>query len=219
MKLNLLFLLKIKDKNVEIAKLRELVDRQNIEIEDFKSEYKHQSDLTINENKSLDQAFSSSGDLPDQYRKLQQYLIDKKWQNADQETSKILFELSSSSQSYLNLTDYQNLPLRELAIIDGLWTYYSNGLFGFSAQHQTYLEVCKNNDFNPDQWRKIGDLLGWRKNQQWISSSQNLTISLDAPKGHFPFLTYWQGVWLGGFIDGQSDRFIALMSRFFDVFR
>lgn len=238
------FLLKLQAKDKEIAMLKEIIKQQKQEIQNLKLEHQNQINLAVYEGESLTKSkiqkaiesnigdaeilsdssqtlnlsFSPSDKLPNEYRGLQQYLINREWQNADQETSKILFELSSSIQGYLNIKDYQNLPLRELAIIDSLWAYYSNGLFGLSAQYQIYSDVCKGSDLNPKQWQKIGDLLGWRKNNQWVSGSQNLIISLDAPKGQFPFLSYWQGVWLGGFIDGQSDRFIALMSRFSDVF-
>lgn len=163
--------------------------------------------------------FSSTQSLPSQYAHLQQYLFKREWQNADRETSNILFAISQANQSYLDINHYQCLPLQDLAIIDGLWAYYSNGLFGFSAQCNLFIKLCPQRQMNVQQWQKLGDLLGWRKNQQWVNSPNDLIVSLDAPNGQFPFLSYWQGVWLGGFMEGQSARLIALMNRFADVYR
>jgi hypothetical protein len=49
-----------------------------------------------------------------------------------------------------------------------------------------------------------------------LGNYENLIFSKEAPRGQFPFLPIWKGVFWGGFIDGQGDRFIAIISRMAD---
>jgi len=56
--------------------------------------------------------------------------------------------------------------------------------------------------------------LGWYNDKGWIINHDSLVFSETASQGHFPFLAVWQGVWLGGFMEGQGDRFLKLMESF-----
>ena len=148
------------------------------------------------------------------YQDLETFLKQKEWKKADQETSRLMLDQMNRSSSYLRIEDIVNFPCDDLKIIDTLWQKYSNQKFGFSSQQSVSqkLEIFKK--FNPKNWQTIGKALGWYNDKGWIINHDSLVFSETASQGHFPFLAVWQGVWLGGFMEGQGDRFLKLMESF-----
>jgi len=93
--------------------------------------------------------------LPSQFINLKHFLTNKEWQKADEETAKIMLSISQTKSSYLSVTEMRNFPLKDLILIDQLWTYYSQNHFGFSAQREIYLKLNQKNIFNQEMWRKV----------------------------------------------------------------
>lgn len=128
-----------------------------------------------------------------EYSKLQELLAGKKWQEADEATQAIMFEVLSYP-SIFHSSDYQEkikvFPCENLRKIDQLWVQHSNGRFGFSVQKQIWKSVNK-------EWNFFCDRVGWRVNGSWLSYN-NLTFTLNAPVAHLPGLRDLRyGRWFG----------------------
>ncbi len=94
-----------------------------------------------------------------------------------------------NDKGYLDVEDCKNFPREELRTIDQLWVKYSEGKFGFSVQKRIYLQVGgKLDDIDLDSFEKMGDCLGWRKNNDWLSYSKLIFDNNTAPscQGHLP---------------------------------
>jgi serine protease Do len=78
--------------------------------------------------------------------------------------------------------------------MDQLWLKYSNGKFGFSVQKQIWLDLGGKLDGEPDldTFEKLGDRVGWRKNNDWLSYD-SYTYSTNALQGHLPGESSWVG--------------------------
>lgn len=133
------------------------------------------------------------------FTELDRYLAQGEWKKADEETFRLMIQLGDKynkgfldSKGYLDSDDCKNFPREELHIIDQLWLKYSDNKFGFSIQKQIYLEVGgKLDGYDRNSYEKMGDRLGWRKNNQWRLYS-DLTFNKEtAPKGHLPLGWQW----------------------------
>ncbi|MDB9534372.1 GUN4 domain-containing protein [Dolichospermum planctonicum CS-1226] len=122
------------------------------------------------------------------FQKLEALLKAKKWRDADLETWKLMKELTKrEQQGWLRVKDVKNFPRQELRKMDQLWVKYSNGKFGFSVQKQIWLDLGGKLGGEPDwdTFEKLGDRVGWRKNNEWLSYD-SYTFNKDAPQGHLP---------------------------------
>ncbi|QHV01106.1 GUN4 domain-containing protein [Synechocystis sp. CACIAM 05] len=148
-------------------------------------------------------------------QKLEENLAQQNWQKADEITSQLILKASGQTIS-LNPDDISNLPVGHLQKIDELWQINSDSRFGFLAQLEVFKDCFPNQGkiiLDSEKWRKYGSALGWYVNAKWPNHHHDLNFSLDAPKGHLPFLPIWQGTWWGGFIDGQGERFYFFLKR------
>lgn len=125
------------------------------------------------------------------YSQLRDFLEAGQWREADQETAKRMYEVMNRQQAgWLNLKDIKNFPCADLKTIDRLWSQYSNGQFGFSAQKKIWQECCV---LVPpyEAWQMFGDRVGWRKGNfllhDWIPYAQ-VIFDRSAPSGHLPLL-------------------------------
>ena len=169
-----------------------------------------QPSLQYNSQSSFTQAIT----IPAKYQELEIFLKQKEWKKADQETSRLMLVQMNRSSSYLRIEDIVNFPCDDLKIIDKLWQKYSNQKFGFSSQKSVSQKSEMLKNFNSKNWQSIGKNLGWYNDKGWIINHDDLVFSETAPQGHLPFLAVWKGVWLGGFMEGQGDRFLKLMEVF-----
>jgi hypothetical protein len=122
------------------------------------------------------------------FQKLEALLKAKKWRYADLETWKLMKKLTKREQEgWLRVKDVKNFPRQELRKMDQLWVKYSNGKFGFSVQKQIWLDLGGKLGGEPDwdTFEKLGDRVGWRKNNEWLSYD-SYTFNNDAPQGHLP---------------------------------
>ncbi|MCL6749517.1 GUN4 domain-containing protein [Nostoc sp. CCCryo 231-06] len=80
--------------------------------------------------------------IPEKYHQLAYYLAAGMWEEADEETFKVMLEeAGQEKQGYLDIEDIREFPCEDLRIIDKLWVDYSDGHFGFSVQKEIYLSV------------------------------------------------------------------------------
>jgi cell division protein FtsZ len=127
------------------------------------------------------------------YKKLRDLLADGKWEEADNETAKLILKLSG--QRYEMSSEYKkNVPATEFHTIDNLWNKYSNGRFGFSVQKRIWQEEYRKlGEFNSKKnYAQFCDVVGWRVINGCLLSSY-LNFSFDAPLGHLPVKVACQG--------------------------
>ncbi|MDJ0619514.1 MAG: GUN4 domain-containing protein [Calothrix sp. MO_192.B10] len=74
------------------------------------------------------------------YEQLEKLLIEKKWQEADQETWNQMLKVAKTEKK-IGDQDIINFSCKDLRHIDRLWRNYSNNKFGFSVQLQIYKET------------------------------------------------------------------------------
>ena len=110
---------------------------------------------------------------------LEQFLKDKQWQRADEETTRLMLQLGDKEEKgYLSLEDCKNFPKEELRTIDQLWLEHSNNKFGFSVQKRIYLEEGgKLDSIDYESWKRMAKRVGWIDAPPTTEDLQN---------GHFP---------------------------------
>jgi serine/threonine protein kinase len=152
---------------------------------------------------------TSEKPTPPRYRQLEVLLAAGKWEEADQETEKVMLEVANrTKEGWLNVVSIDDFPCEDLWAIDGLWVKYSKGRFGFSVQKRIYQSLGGTREYNSEVGNSFADQVGWKKEGSWVSYSE-LNFSNKAPEGHLPRLTgliareglgfvYW-GVVEGGF--------------------
>jgi hypothetical protein len=122
------------------------------------------------------------------FQKLEALLKAKKWRDADLETWELMKKLTKREQEgWLRIEDVKNFPRQELRKMDQLWVKYSNGKFGFSVQKQIWLNLGGKLDgeLDWDTYQKLGDRVGWRKNNDWLSYD-SYTFDTNARAGYLP---------------------------------
>lgn len=108
------------------------------------------------------------------YEKLSNYLTEKDWAKANQETFNLLLIIGNrQNYGWLDQKSISNLSCSELNQIDRLWVKASNGNFGFSVQAKLYPEEYG----NPlTAVRMFMSTVGWNNSSQLESY----------PQGFFP---------------------------------
>jgi hypothetical protein len=130
---------------------------------------------------------------------LENLLVNKQWQEADQETALLMLKICGRTDDrVLTIDDLKNFPAQELKVIDQLWLTYSNQQFGFSVQGRIWQSVSSGVNPGYQAWCEFGDRVGWRQNADWLSPYGNLDKSI-------PGLLPWAwGNHLVGVAVGQS---------------
>lgn len=144
------------------------------------------------------------------YALLKQYLKQKQWRNADQETARVMKEVIQkvTNSTEINRETLSMFPCTDLHTIDLLWWQNSEGRFGFSAQKRIFEESSKDRNI-------FGTKIGWRiqdtdGNWFWLSNAQFTYNSRIMPNGHLP-TSLWAGE--DGWFENRRDRLIALFDK------
>jgi hypothetical protein len=135
------------------------------------------------------------------YSPLKALLQQKEYAKADHLTFRLILKASRyqnqdwRNRDWLDANDVKELPCTDLKIIDLLWSTYSNGNLGISAQTQLW-SAAKNNSLSMSN-----AYIDLAVSVKWVapssSSSGNMYISakdiqyVNPPRGHLPLqLTY-----------------------------
>jgi hypothetical protein len=124
------------------------------------------------------------------YTTLQKLLAHQKFEAADKLTTEKLCELAgvdAVKRKWIYFTEVEQLPTIDLHTIDALWTFHSEGKFGFSIQRDMWVGMGKN-------WDKLWVKLGWKNGNNWTRYPGSFTWNLTAPKGHLPLSNQLRGV-------------------------
>ena len=140
------------------------------------------------------------------FQKLEQYLKNGQWREADEETSRLMVQIGDKDdKGCLDSVDCKNFPREELRTIDQLWLKYSNNHFGLSVQKEIYLrEGGKLDDYDWDAYEKMSEVIGWRQGGEWLDYD-HYTFNTNAPRGHLPSLMSFRESGVSG-----SDLFSLL---------
>jgi serine/threonine-protein kinase len=120
------------------------------------------------------------------YRQLEALLAAGKWQEADQETAKVILEVANrTEQGQLDVASIDNFSCEDLKAIDGLWVKYSKGRFGFSVQKRIYQSLGGTREYDQKVWDAFADQVGWQKEGGWTISLKS-TFDVE-PDGYLPW--------------------------------
>ena len=141
------------------------------------------------------------------YKPLAELLYQRKWQEADKLTQRLMLKASGDELStWIDRKAMSGFPCLDLQTIDKLWVKYSKGQFGFSIQKRIYHSLGGKRSHDRQAWEALADQVGWRVNGTWLFP-EDLDFSNNAPLGHLPSLA----------LSGTLDRGIyTLVSRMID---
>lgn len=111
------------------------------------------------------------------YGRLKKILVAKEYREADEQTRKIMYELSGLNGGYIDAQSMSKIPCEDIKRLDQLWIQHSDGKFGFSVQRNIWKKQPNSDDF--------GDRIGWRSGGKWLTVGE-LKYDASAPKGHLP---------------------------------
>lgn len=110
------------------------------------------------------------------------------WNAADDETRRLLVD-DADVGGFIGVdADEASLLHCDLLVaIDDAWTRSSDGHFGLSTQQQILAQELADGIGSNETWRSFGREVGWVRGREWIEQG-DLTYSLDAPRGHLPYI-------------------------------
>ncbi len=131
------------------------------------------------------------------YTKLRDLLKEKKWEEADLHTYKLIDQIIKTAKKqnrhiFIELKTIAEFSCNDIRTIDALWKKYSGDKFGFSLQQKIWQNVNQNGDFSTETWRRFATEVGWKQGDIASSSGYLLYDELDfdpqqAPTGHLPW--------------------------------
>ncbi|HAZ49894.1 MAG TPA: hypothetical protein DDW76_26745 [Cyanobacteria bacterium UBA11369] len=131
------------------------------------------------------------------YTKLRDLLAAGKWQDADVETAMVMLQAAGKSEGiWLQKEDLEKISCEDFRTLDQLWTKYSNGRFGFSAQKRIWESVGgKAGAYDYEIFKQFSDRVGWyEKEKNLWKAYDELTFNLNAPEGHLPVVPIVQSL-------------------------
>lgn len=125
------------------------------------------------------------------YQKLRDLLAANQWEEADQETKRVILKVANiKQQAKFESEHFHNLSCEYLRGIDKLWLKYSKGHFGFTVQKRIFENVGgKPGVDDYKAYCRFGEEVGWLVKNHWLSE-RNLKFSLKAPAGHLPIAPF-----------------------------
>lgn len=130
------------------------------------------------------------------YKKLYELLDARKWQEADEETLNIIYDLMPS-RGYTYI-DIDQIPPKDLRKINRLWVKFSDGRFGFSVQKNIWIKILNAYHGNEKRYwiddsvyNVFIDQVGWNRESNRIYHG-DLKYSLNAPQGHLPAILMFE---------------------------
>ena len=146
------------------------------------------------------------------YTRLRDLLAAGNWQEADQETAKVMLKAAGKqSTEYLSEEDLDNFPCEDLRTINQLWLSYSGGKFGFSVQKKIYESLGGTKKYSYVVFDRFCDRVGWRKRvgwrieKNWVSYSDLFDMTLkEAKQGYLPTLPHYRELYVHQVLQGYN---------------
>ena len=124
------------------------------------------------------------------YGPLQQELLNQNFEEADRITSQCLRDLAGDAavkRGYVYFTEVAAMSGIDLVSLDRLWTVFSQGRFGFTAQSQLLSAL-------DGRYERLWPRIGWKCDGVWTRYPGSFTWSIEAPEGHMPLINQLRGV-------------------------
>lgn len=133
------------------------------------------------------------------YSVLEEYLSNHQWQEADDETYRLMIATVGKRFGRWFDENMTNFPPNVLKTIDSLWVRHSDGKFGFSVQKSMYLECggAPNGTYDEEVWNRFCLATGWKRYSQYVDT----IFDSAAPRGHLPVgggKRYWKRYGVAG---------------------
>ncbi len=123
------------------------------------------------------------------YAPLRELLQAGRFQEADQETARVLFECIQTTLEEVTPEEIETFPITPLRILDRLWCTHSDNRFGFSVQLQIYRELGGSLETliaqNVELYLGFCDRVGWRKNGSFVEP-EDQDLSESSAQGSLP---------------------------------
>ena len=123
------------------------------------------------------------------YTRLRDLLREGKWRDADQETYEVMIRaVGKEPGDWFTSDELKNFPCADLKTIDGLWTKYSKGHFGFSVQKEIWQKHGSPTS-SGKKWDQFGIDVGWNSvvsRGSYIAYSKLKADPEFSPRGEFP---------------------------------
>ena len=120
------------------------------------------------------------------YQKLEEYLQNEQWKEANEETNRLMIQAAGKEEGqWLWSEDLENVSCDDLQIINQLWLSNSQDKFGFSTQKKIYESLGGTMDYDYATLKAFYESIDWKKGTKWLSYS-DLTYSINAIEGHLP---------------------------------
>ena len=121
---------------------------------------------------------------------LQTELLHQRFETADRITSSLLRQLAGDAavaRGYVYFSEVPPMSSIDLVSLDRLWTVYSQGRFGFTAQARLLAAL-------DGRYDRLWPRIGWKNDGVWTRYPGAFTWSLEAPDGHMPLINQLRGV-------------------------
>ena len=134
--------------------------------------------------------FSAPSAVGIDYSPLQRDLLAEQFEDADRFTSRILRQLAGEEaerRGYVYFSEVPPMQAQDLITLDRLWTAYSQGRFGFTAQAR--LLAALNGRYD-----RLWPRIGWKQEGVWTRYPGSFNWTMSAPEGHMPLVNQLRGV-------------------------
>lgn len=135
------------------------------------------------------------------------------WNKADLLTYQLMLRAVGRGESdWIRRNEMRYFPCSDLLIINSLWVTYSNGRFGLSVQNEIWKDLRDSQNICYFYGLEFMKRVGWLNAQGLLKERDDLNFSLNAPKGHLPYLLRTSGklrkestFWLFSFLSSRLD--------------
>jgi hypothetical protein len=128
------------------------------------------------------------------YAELQSLLQNHQWHRASEKTEELLLAITKNSSGIILEKDFfAKIPCIDLQTIDRLWIEYSWGRFGFSIQHQIWLDICGGYTCDTKKnYQQFHDAVKW-SSHDFIENKtmDNAELVKEAAAGYYPTIFNW----------------------------
>lgn len=128
------------------------------------------------------------------YTALRDRLKAGEWEEADNEHRRLMIELAgedAEDRGWVYFTEVKTFPVTDLKTIDTLWSFYSDGKFGFSVQRKIWVGKRR-------QWAKFFKEIDWvqGENNAYRKWPEEFIWEKEAKRGHMPLTNALRGTQL-----------------------
>ena len=128
------------------------------------------------------------------YTALRDRLKAGEWEEADNEHRRLMIELAgedAEDRGWVYFTEVKTFPVTDLKTIDTLWSFYSDGKFGFSVQRKIWVGKRR-------QWAKMFKEIDWvqGENNAYRKWPEEFIWEKEAARGHMPLTNALRGTQL-----------------------